>query len=93
MALVVAAAVGLAKGQCKDQLTSALCLMSAICAYYYQAAWLFPLLIAVGGAVTLYAKRNEVRRRKLDPNLESPPVSKVQPNEREICFQLETWFV
>jgi chromate transporter len=29
VALVVSAAVGLAKGQCKDQTTSALCLMSA----------------------------------------------------------------
>ena len=32
VALVVSAAVGLAKGQCKDQTTSALCLMSAVVA-------------------------------------------------------------
>ncbi|ACO69863.1 chromate ion transporter family, partial [Micromonas commoda] len=59
VALVVSAAVGLAKGQCKDQITSALCLMSATIAYYYQSNWIFPLLIVVGGLTTLYTKRND----------------------------------
>ena len=59
VALVVSAAVGLAKGQCKDQVTSALCLMSATIAYYYQSNWIFPLLIVVGGLTTLYTKRND----------------------------------
>ena len=35
VALVVSAAVGLAVGQCKDQTTSVLCLLSSIVAYYY----------------------------------------------------------
>lgn len=49
VALVVSAAVGLANGQCRDKVTSALCLMSAVVAYYYQSNWIFPLLIVVGG--------------------------------------------
>ena len=57
VALVVSAAVGLAKGQCKDQTTSALCLMSAVVAYYYVSNWIFPLLIVVGGLTTVYANR------------------------------------
>jgi chromate transporter len=57
VALVVSAAVGLAKGQCKDQTTSALCLMSAVVAYYYVSNWIFPLLIVVGGLTTIYANR------------------------------------
>ena len=59
VALVVSAAVGLAKGQCKDQVTSALCLMSAVVAYYYTSNWIFPLLIVIGGLTTLYTKRNQ----------------------------------
>jgi chromate transporter len=35
VALVVSAAVGLAVGQCKDQTTSVMCLLSSIVAYYY----------------------------------------------------------
>ena len=59
VALVVSAAVGLAQAQCKDKVTSALCLMSAVVAFYYQSNWIFPLLIVVGGLVTLYTKRND----------------------------------
>ena len=57
VALVVSAAVGLAKGQCKDQTTSALCLMSAVVAYYYVSNWIFPLLIVVGGLTTVFVNR------------------------------------
>ena len=69
VALVVSAAVGLAKGQCKDQTTSALCLMSAVVAYYYVSNWIFPLLIVVGGLTTIYANRKalgEDARRERD---------------------------
>jgi chromate transporter len=59
VALVVSAAVGLARGQCKDQVTSALCLLSAVVAYYYQSNWIFPVLIVVGGLTTLYTKRKD----------------------------------
>jgi len=59
VALVVSAAVGLANGQCKDKVTSAVCLMSAVVAYYYQSNWIFPLLIVIGGSVTLYTKRKD----------------------------------
>mmetsp|Transcript_20186 Transcript_20186/g.50509 ORF Transcript_20186/g.50509 Transcript_20186/m.50509 type:complete len:369 (+) Transcript_20186:1-1107(+) len=59
VALVVSAAVGLANGQCKDHITSRLCLMSAVVAYYYQSNWIFPLLIVIGGSVTSYTKRND----------------------------------
>ena len=59
VALVVSAAVGLAKGQCKDQTTSALCLMSSIVAYYYTSNWIFPTLIAVGGLVSTYVNRKK----------------------------------
>ena len=57
VALVVSAAVGLAKGQCKDQTTSALCMMSAVIAYYYVSNWIFPLLIVVGGLTTVFVNR------------------------------------
>ena len=53
VALVAAAAVGLVKGQCKDRTTTILCCLSATIAYYYQTAWLFPLLLLIGGLVTL----------------------------------------
>ena len=59
VALVVSAAVDLARGQCKDQVTSALCLLSAVVAYYYQSNWIFPVLIVVGGLTTLYTKRKD----------------------------------
>jgi len=59
VALVVSAAVGLAVGQCKDQTTSVLCLLSSIVAYYYTSNWIFPLLIFVGGAVSTFVNRKK----------------------------------
>lgn len=59
VALVVSAAVGLAKGQCKDEVTSVLCLTSGVVAYYYTSNWIFPLLIVIGGLTTLYTKRDD----------------------------------
>ena len=57
--LVISASVGLAKGQCKDQTTSVLCLTSASIAYSYQSNWIFPLLIAIGGLATLFVNRSD----------------------------------
>ena len=34
-----------------------------------------------------------VTRCKLDPGLKAPGFQKLQPNERETYFQLETWFL
>jgi chromate transporter len=58
VALILSAAVGLARGQCKDEVTRLLCLMSATVAFYYTSNFIFPLLIVVGGLTTLYTKRN-----------------------------------
>jgi len=52
--LVISAAIGLAKGQCNNPMTSTLCLMSALIAYRYQSNWIFPLLIIFGGLTTLW---------------------------------------
>ena len=67
VALVVDAAVNLSNGQCnKNNMTRILGLTSACFAYYYKAAWLFPLLIVFGGLVSYFfgpekdiAERNE----------------------------------
>ncbi len=56
--LVISAAVGLAKGQCTDQTTSALCLISAMVSYSYQSNWIFPLIIVSGGLTTLWFHRD-----------------------------------
>lgn len=57
--LVISASIGLAKGQCKDQTTSVLCLTSASIAYSYQSNWIFPLLIVIGGLATLFVNRSD----------------------------------
>ena len=49
VALVAAAAKGLVTKQCKDKLTTALCLIAAVTAFVFHAAWLFPCLIIGGG--------------------------------------------
>ena len=37
-------------------------------AYLYRSAWIFPLLILVGGLVTLYLKRNDdVALKEVNP--------------------------
>lgn len=55
VALVVDAAVNLSNGQCnKNNMTRILGLISACFAYYYKAAWLFPLLIVFGGLVSYF---------------------------------------
>ncbi len=59
VALILSAAIGLARGQCKDEVTRLLCLMSATVAFYYTSNFIFPLLIVVGGLTTLYTKRND----------------------------------
>ena len=59
--LVVSAADGLARSQGgKTRTTKTLCAISAVVAYYYRTAWLFPSLIAFGGVVTAI----EARRKK-----------------------------
>ena len=80
VALVVSAAVDLAKGQCKDQITSALCLMSAVVAYYYTSNWIFPLLIVIGGLTTLYTKRNQTSPPRRDGK--DPPPRREQDGRR-----------
>jgi hypothetical protein len=59
VALVASAAKGLCTKICKDRTTGVLCTLSAAIAYYYQAAWLFPTIIAVGGLVSYVQKRND----------------------------------
>eukprot|EP00873_Tetraselmis_striata_P021244 jgi/Tetstr1/441508/TSEL_029739.t1 len=66
VALVSAAALGLIKGQCKDRTTTILCCLIATIAYYYQSAWIFPLILLVGGLVTLI----ERWKKPLDPDNE-----------------------
>jgi len=66
VALVAAAALGLIKGQCKDRTTTILCCLSGTIAYYYQSAWIFPLILLVGGLVTLI----ERWKKPLDPDNE-----------------------
>ena len=51
---------GLAKGQCKDEVTSVLCLTSGVVAYYYTSNWIFALLIVIGG-LTTRRRRDDVR--------------------------------
>jgi len=58
--LVVSAADGLARSQGgKTRTTKTLCAISAVVAYYYRTAWLFPSLIAFGGLVTAIEARQK----------------------------------
>lgn len=66
IALVIHAAEGLARNLCDAKETRILCLISACVAFYmvaerseYKVPWLFPLLIALGGATTVYTRRND----------------------------------
>jgi chromate transporter len=67
VALIVSAADGLTRSQAKTPTTKRLCALSAVIAYYYQTAWLFPTLIAFGGCVTVCeAKMREAKEKKED---------------------------
>jgi chromate transporter len=67
VALIVSAADGLTRSQAKTPTTKRLCALSAVVAYYYQTAWLFPTLIAFGGCVTVCeAKMKEAKAKKED---------------------------
>ena len=60
-ALVISAGDALARSQGKTDTTKALMATSAVVAYYYQTAWLFPSLIAFGGVVTYVEAKMRAR--------------------------------
>mmetsp|Transcript_13553 Transcript_13553/g.40981 ORF Transcript_13553/g.40981 Transcript_13553/m.40981 type:complete len:438 (+) Transcript_13553:118-1431(+) len=59
VALVASAAGGLARNTCKDRVTQAIATLAAVTIVMYQATWVFPLVIVLGGLVTLMHKRSE----------------------------------
>ena len=58
VALVAGSAFALSVKTCPDRETRALNLLSTVVAYLYTSWWIFPALIAFGGAVTLIRDRN-----------------------------------
>jgi len=58
VALVAGAAYALSVKTCPDRETRLLNAIAAIVAYMYSAAWIFPLLIFLGGCVTFVRDRN-----------------------------------
>jgi len=71
VALVAGAAKGLCEKICGTKPLAGLCVLSAVVAYLYRSAWIFPLLILVGGLVTLYLKRNDdVALKEVDESVD-----------------------
>lgn len=64
VALVAGAAKGLCSKVCPDKLTTGICVICAVVAFCYSTAWLFPVLIACGGLITLYTKRHDEMKVK-----------------------------
>jgi len=65
LALIISAADAFTRSQTKTLTTKVLCTSSAVVVYYYQSAWLFPSIIAIGGAVTTCeAHVRDVREKK-----------------------------
>jgi len=58
VALVAGAALALSTKSCPDRETRLLNAVAAVVAYMYSAAWVFPLLIFLGGCVTFVRDRN-----------------------------------
>lgn len=56
VALVAVAASTLSKKICIDKITSGICVGAAVVAYYQPQAWTFPVLIILGGLITLAKK-------------------------------------
>uniref|UniRef100_A0A7S3CFB4 Chromate transporter n=1 Tax=Chloropicon roscoffensis TaxID=1461544 RepID=A0A7S3CFB4_9CHLO len=59
IALVAGAAAGLGKKVCQDKVTTCILTVSAAVCLYSKAAFVMPLLMLVGGAVTLVAYRKK----------------------------------
>ena len=57
VALVASAAKSLTYKTCKDTTTMAINTASAIIVLYYSPGWMFPVLLVVGGLITLYQNR------------------------------------
>ncbi len=67
LALIISAADTFTRSQTNTLATKILCASSAFVVYYYQSAWLFPIIIATGGAITAFeAHVHYGRDRKKD---------------------------
>ncbi|KAK9816680.1 hypothetical protein WJX72_003596 [[Myrmecia] bisecta] len=71
VALVASSAKQLTYSICKERTLMFLNAAAAFIVFYYTTTWMFPLLILVGGLVTLYTKRHEdVALKKVDEHVE-----------------------
>ena len=82
VALVAGAAVGLLTKLCATKTLGVLAGISAVFAYYYPTAYMFPVLIVFGGAVSWFVRRKEpvlvdAEKEELDREVESLGLGRV----------------
>ena len=66
MALVASAAKSLTHKTCTTKITVAINAVAAVTVYYYSPTWIFPVLLILGGLVTLLTSRNETSSQEVE---------------------------
>lgn len=72
VALVASAAKGLLIKLCNTELLAIIGTLSAAAAIYWNPPWLFPLIIAIGGLITIFTNRKlDMSAKNLDDGVQS----------------------
>ena len=64
--MVASAAKSLTHKTCTTKTTVAINMTAAVIVYYYSPTWIFPLLLILGGLVTLLTCRNETSSQEVE---------------------------